>query len=502
MTKNGLSAVLKLGDIVQNTYEILEPLGEGGMGATFKARHVALGHLVCVKVIRDGFSADPKALDLFKREANLMREVGNTAGSEAIVKIETLLRDASGTHFLIMEYIDGKPLSHYIALGARLRDQDLVQLAVRLLQGLDAIHRLNIVHRDISPDNIMVPNENILQAKILDFGLASDVYGTEQSILGDSFAGKLGYASPEQLGLFDARMTPKSDIYSLGLVLLAVAGLPVPGKGSMAAAVEARRNDVILTDTRLSDETRAKLQGLLRADPKLRVNLFTQTEGASVRGAEPVAAAIQTRGAAQAFAGPRVARLAAGGLGRVALVVVVLLALGITVWALTRPSAVETASVTPAPEPVTAEPATAEPANPKPVTAEPVTAEPATPEPVIAEPEPAAPVILVPESTPATAPTAAEELQTAQDLIATKDTDNLRQAYTILVTLAQDRTIENTIRANASALIGWMNDPAYFDPKISPLARPDVPTALAAYKFARDLGLFDVQGDINRLSTQ
>lgn len=259
MTQPSAGYAFKKGDEIQSTYEILQPLGKGGMGATYKARHIAMGHLVAIKVINAELSGDKRALELFKREANLMRELGKSTAADAIVKIETLLQDEDGTLFLIMEYVDGQPLSYYTDKGARLRDDDLISFADRMIGALGAIHDKGIVHRDISPDNIMVPNENILEAKILDFGVATDTLGGDKSILGDTFAGKIGYASPEQLGLFEDRVTGKSDLYSLGLVLLTAAGITPPGKGSMAAAVEARKVDIDLSNFGLSQETRTTI---------------------------------------------------------------------------------------------------------------------------------------------------------------------------------------------------------------------------------------------------
>ena len=266
--------MLTAGTLIQDTYEILEPLGQGGMGATYKARHRAMGHLVAAKVINPDLTEDPRALELFKREANLMREISQSSASDAIVKIETLLQDRNGTLYLIMEFIDGKPLSHYIKQGARLSETDLLKFSDRMLSALATIHAHNIVHRDISPDNIMVPNDNILEAKILDFGVASNAVGTEKSILGDTFAGKIGYASPEQFGLYDGKVTGLSDIYSLGLVLLAAFGVKPTAAGNIAATIENRKTDIDLSNTKLSSRSQKLIGNLLRSDPQKRVVKF------------------------------------------------------------------------------------------------------------------------------------------------------------------------------------------------------------------------------------
>jgi len=176
-----------------------------------------------------------------------------------------------------MEYVSGRPLADYIKKGARLDSEDVLKLARRLSDGLDAIHKLKIVHRDIAPDNILVPDDNILQAKFIDFGLASNTAGTEKSIIGNSVAGKFSYMAPEQLGLFGGTATAATDIYALGLVLLQIAGEKVPGAGLGAGAIEIRRKDLQLEGDKLSPALKGLLEGMLRADPADRV---TDLQGA------------------------------------------------------------------------------------------------------------------------------------------------------------------------------------------------------------------------------
>ncbi|MEM6594137.1 MAG: serine/threonine-protein kinase [Pseudomonadota bacterium] len=263
---NGVFGI-KPGDVIQNTYKVEKLLGEGGMGATFKGHNMTTDHDVAIKVMIPSFATDERAVSLFKRESSLLR----TVQSDAVIRYETTLQDAEGRLFLVMEYIPGKPLADYLKRGARLDSKGVLKLARRLAGGLDAIHKLNIVHRDIAPDNILVPEEDILKAKLIDFGLASDTAGTEKSILGDSVAGKFSYMAPEQLGLFGAKATPATDIYALGLVLMQVAGLDVPGAGKGIGAIEARREDLSLAGANISTPLKKLLESMLKADPKDRV---------------------------------------------------------------------------------------------------------------------------------------------------------------------------------------------------------------------------------------
>lgn len=257
---------LRPGSVVQDSYRIERLLGEGGMAATFAATNLATGHPVALKVMSPAFSANRKAVELFRRESTLLRSVRN----DAVIGYETTLMDAEGRLFLIMEFVDGKPLSDYVRKGLRLKPHDVLALGARLAGGLAAIHALGIVHRDIAPDNILIPHDDITEAKLIDFGLASDTVGTDQSIIGDSFAGKLSYCAPEQLGLYGNKARPATDAYALGLVLLKTAGLPVPGEGKGFAALDDRRSDVKLPRGRVPEPVRRTLEALLKADPDRR----------------------------------------------------------------------------------------------------------------------------------------------------------------------------------------------------------------------------------------
>lgn len=270
MVQNSSRSQISIGSLIQSTYRIDSVLGEGGMGTTYLATHIALNHKVAVKVIGAELSRNSKALSLFKREAHLMRGLTLDKASDALVRIETLLSDSHGNHFLIMEYVTGEPLSHYVKKGARLSSTDIHKLAERLLSGLNALHQRGIIHRDISPDNIMVPDGDISQSKILDFGLASDSVGTDKSILGDTFAGKLNFAAPEQLGLFGGDVTSKSDLYSLGVVLMSLSGAPIAKVTTMAEAISTRAKDIDVSTARVDERTKDVLRNLLRADPKNR----------------------------------------------------------------------------------------------------------------------------------------------------------------------------------------------------------------------------------------
>lgn len=529
MTEPDLGYDLKKGDLIQNTYEILEPLGRGGMGATYKARHTAMGHLVAVKVINAELCNDKRALELFKREANLMRDLGKSAAAEAIVKIETLLQDGSGTHYLIMEFIDGQPLSYYTSKGARLRDEDLLAFANRMIAALGAIHQKGIIHRDISPDNIMVPDENILEAKILDFGVATDTIDTEKSILGETFAGKIGYASPEQLGLFGEKVTGKSDFYSLGLVLLTTAGIKPPGKGSMATAIEERKVDIDLSDSNLSPKARKLIEGLLIADPARRTGasdpeaspsltqVINRTEMHMAEGENAVSSQGKSRGALFVVAAVVVAAIGIGGY---------LLSPKVQSGGGTETAAVKAASEdSTAPQPSAQAPTASQPppvAESQAPAMETPPNQPATGGltlPKIAELagrvlSPVPPSTADPEVAPQQQAHASPQSQTAKPaqpapksdpfpnilaLMEVGGQESLQVAEQSLVRLASNANTHPAHQSKAAFMLGRMNDPKFHNSKVSTRATADASAALRYYETARGLGFSGLDADIKRL---
>jgi serine/threonine protein kinase len=202
--------------ILNNTYVIETLLGRGGMGIVYKARHEKGGYQRAIKMILPELAKDPKYIDLFFAEANKLSQVD----ADAIVRYYDILTDEAGTLYMLMEFVDGNSLEN-ATQDRILEPNEAVQLLRRLAQGLVAVYDLGIkAHRDISPANILLPGGKVGRAKLIDFGIAKS--GEPETLIGDAFAGKYAYASPEQVynpGQIDQR----SDMYSLGLVVAAAA---------------------------------------------------------------------------------------------------------------------------------------------------------------------------------------------------------------------------------------------------------------------------------------
>ncbi len=244
--------------LLVNTYLIERQLGGGGMGEVYLARHTGLGTKHAIKVIRPSMGSNTQVMDLFYREAKVLRGVRH----DAVVNYDGFVRDEQGRDYLVMEYVHGSPLSDRLQQSP-LRVADVLILRDRLCAGLAEAHRKGAVHRDLSPDNVILPDDQIAQAKLIDFGLCKLTDPDQQTIIGNSFAGKYRYASPEQFGLFGGVVDARSDLYSLGLVLVAAAqGRPLDMGESFAAALRSRQRvpDLSEVPAMLHDWLTAMLQ--------------------------------------------------------------------------------------------------------------------------------------------------------------------------------------------------------------------------------------------------
>ncbi|MGQ0484943.1 MAG: serine/threonine-protein kinase [Hyphomicrobiales bacterium] len=255
------------GTELNQTYCIDSLIGIGGMGEVFRGHNIQTGDAVAIKIVLPEFARDELILDLFRKEARILHHLAH----DAIVRYYVFSIDAAvGRPYLAMEFVDGPSLAERIKSGP-LSLEECTVLRRRVADGLHKAHEAGIIHRDISPDNVILPDGRVDRAKIIDFGIAKSAHVGGGTLLGGSFAGKYNFVSPEQLGLFGAEVTAKSDIYSLGLVLTAaIQGYPIDMTGSQVEVIEKRRAVPDLSG--LPKEIQGLLRSMLEPDPAARLS--------------------------------------------------------------------------------------------------------------------------------------------------------------------------------------------------------------------------------------
>lgn len=257
----GVAAGTRLNGI----YEIDHMIGIGGMGEVYKGHEIQTGTAVAIKMLLPDMAANEAALALFRREASALHYLMHDAIVRYFVfTVEPVLQRP----YLAMEFVDGKSLADMLEAGP-LTPEALLRLTKRVASGLRAAHERGIIHRDVSPDNIIVPQSDVARAKIIDFGIARSTQLGDATIIGSGFAGKHNYVSPEQIGLYGGEVNAQSDVYSFGLVLFyALTGQKLDMGGTQFQLVEKRRRvpDLGAVDARI----RPLFEQMLQPDPKDR----------------------------------------------------------------------------------------------------------------------------------------------------------------------------------------------------------------------------------------
>ena len=257
---------IQVGDVLNHIFEVKRFIGRGGMGEVFEGCNVNTEERVAIKVMLPAMAADEKIVGLFRKEAKTLTKLQH----EALVSYRVLAQEPQlGVLYIVTEFIEGVELTDVLGTVGQTPDE-LAGLLRRLASGLAQAHRLGAIHRDLSPDNVLLAGGDVHEATIIDFGIAKDLNAGSATIVGDGFAGKLNYVAPEQLGDYGREVGPWTDVYSLGLVMLAVAqGKAVDMSGSLVDAIDKRRKGPDLSA--VPRELRFLLEDMLKADPKERL---------------------------------------------------------------------------------------------------------------------------------------------------------------------------------------------------------------------------------------
>ena len=258
---------LEPGLVINNMYRVEERLDQGGMGRVFRGVEIGTGESVAIKVILPEMAEDTKVADMFRREARVLRQLHH----DAIVRYFAYVPPDQNLnlHALVMGFIQGTKLSEKLKDDGPLSRDQVIKLTMRLADGLERAHNIGVVHRDLSPDNVMLQDGEIGQAVLIDFGISRSSTVKDVTI-GNEFAGKLKYVSPEQMGAYGGQAEAPSDVYSLGLLMIAMLmGKPFNMGGNFVEAVQMRQGVPDLSQ--VPDEFQALLHDMLQPDPAQRM---------------------------------------------------------------------------------------------------------------------------------------------------------------------------------------------------------------------------------------
>jgi eukaryotic-like serine/threonine-protein kinase len=266
MASNWNSAfMLPIGSILANRYEILQMLGEGGMGAVYKARDNELDRAIALKVIRPELASNTEILQRFKQELVLARQVTD----RNIIRIFDL-GEAEGIRFITMEYVEGTSLYQILKEQGKLPAKEAAEIIGQALKGLMAAHREGVIHRDLKPGNIMRDKQG--RILVMDFGLARSLESDGMTKTG-AVLGTMEYMSPEQA--LGGELDPRSDLFTVGLIFFELLTGKMPFKAETALAsllkrVHERAVPISKLDSQVPVEVGRIVAKCLEREPALR----------------------------------------------------------------------------------------------------------------------------------------------------------------------------------------------------------------------------------------
>jgi len=218
--------VLAAGYLVAHRYEIVSLLGEGGMGAVYKAKDIELNRVIALKTIRREHGGNQAIIDRFKQELILSTQVTH----KNVVRIYDL-SEAEGMKFITMEYIEGDDLRTLIHQRKKIPPNEVVDIVSQICKALDAAHSVGVIHRDLKPQNVMRDHSG--RVVVMDFGLARTLEGDGMTMSG-ALVGTMEYMSPEQA--LSKTLDQRSDIFSLGLIFYELLTGTTPFRADSALA--------------------------------------------------------------------------------------------------------------------------------------------------------------------------------------------------------------------------------------------------------------------------
>src|SRR6202050_406168 len=263
--------LLQTGEVLGGRYEILQMLGEGGMGAVYKARDRELDRFVALKLIRGELAANPAIVARFKQELLLSHQVTH----KNVIRIYDL-GDSDGVKFISMEFVEGRDLRALILERKKFPPEEAVEIILQVCRALEAAHSVGVIHRDLKPQNVM--RDKTGRILVMDFGMARTLEGDGMTQTG-ALVGTMEYMSPEQA--LAKSLDQRSDIFALGLIFyeLLTGNMPFKAESALASLIKRTQERV----APVSDFDHAIPQALsnivskcLERDPNMRYQTTSQ----------------------------------------------------------------------------------------------------------------------------------------------------------------------------------------------------------------------------------
>lgn len=280
MLGSGIERVIDIGSVLNGKYRLVRLVGDGGMGSVYEGLHLVLGTRVAIKVLHPDLARRTGLVERFLQEARVAAQIR----SPHVVQVTDVDRTADGHAYIVMELLEGEPLSSVLDRQRRLPVPTACEYTQQILAALEAAHALGVIHRDLKPENVFVTfqaGRPVL--KLIDFGIAK-ARRTDPQAKGLTVAGVVmgtaEYMAPEQARSAD-KVDARADIYAVGVMLyeMLCGARPVGGEDARVIALKIERGEITPLVQRMPDVPR-ELAGLVHramaARPELRFATATE----------------------------------------------------------------------------------------------------------------------------------------------------------------------------------------------------------------------------------